>query len=96
MLASGNSSPQVCALNLLRTFRGEVPYVRTKGIDRALIDIPATESWRVDADAEWVIDSYEPRVTLDEVRMAASASAGGLGDLSAVAMLTDGQGVTSG
>ena len=85
MLASGNSSPQVCALNLLRTFRGEVPYVRTKGIDRALIDMPATESWRVDADAEWVVRSYEPRVTLDEVRMAASVDAGEQGDLSAIA-----------
>ena len=85
MLASGNSAPQVCALNLLRTFRGEVPYARTKGIDRALIDMPATESWRVDADAEWVVRSYEPRVTLDEVRMAASADAVALGDLSAIA-----------
>ncbi|OUO32344.1 early E1A protein [Olsenella sp. An293] len=96
MLSTGNSAPQVCALNLLRTFRGEVPYARTKGIDRSLIDIPATKSWRVDADAEWVIDSYEPRVTLDEVRMAASADAGAAGDLSAVAMLTDRQGVASG
>ena len=88
MLSTGNSAPQVCALNLLRTFRGEVPYARTKGIDRALIDIPATESWRVDADAEWVIDSYEPRVTLDEVLMGADPRDAVSGDLSATADLS--------
>lgn len=87
MLSSGNGDPAVCALNLLRTFRGEVPYVRTKGIDRSLVDIPATESWRFDADAEWVVRNYEPRVTLDEVRMAANADSGEAGDLSAVARI---------
>ena len=81
MLAQGNSHPAVCALNLLRTFRGEVPYVRSKGIDRALIDIPATEGWRLRADAEWVIDQYEPRLTLDDVDL--SALDGPLGDLAA-------------
>lgn len=81
MLAHGNGEPQQCALNLLRTFRGEVPYVRTKGIDRALIDIPMTESWRLRADAEWVLDSYEPRIRLDEVDT--TALDGRLGDLSA-------------
>lgn len=81
MLAQGNSHPAQCALNLLRTFRGEVPYVRTKGIDRALIDIPATEGWRLRADAEWVIDQYEPRLTLDDVDL--SALDGPLGDLAA-------------
>lgn len=81
MLAQGNGHPAQCALNLLRTFRGEVPYARTKGIDRALIDIPATEGWRLRADAEWVIDQYEPRLTLDDVDL--SALDGPLGDLAA-------------
>lgn len=81
MLSSGNSHPAQCALNLLRTFRGEVPYVRTKGIDRALIDIPATEGSRMRADAEWVVDQYEPRLTLDDVDL--SALDGPLGDLAA-------------
>ena len=67
MLASGNSERHLCALNLIRTVRGEVPYVRTKGIDRALIDIPESERWRYKADVEWVLDAYEPRVTFDEV-----------------------------
>lgn len=86
MLAQGNSHPAQCALNLLRTFRGEVPYVRTKGIDRALIDIPATEGWRMRADAEWVIDSYEPRASLDDVDLAALD--GPLGDLAADFQIT--------
>lgn len=88
MLSTGNGEPAVCALNLLRTFRGEVPYVRTKGMDRSLVDIPATESWRVDADAEWVIGNYEPRVSFDEVRMAASAESVRSGDLSAIAAIS--------
>lgn len=79
MLAHGNSAPQVCVLNLVRTFRGEVPYVRTKGIDRSLIDIPSTDAWRLRADAEWVVRNYEPRVSLDDV---ASIMDGLPGDLS--------------
>lgn len=71
MLASGNSAPQRCVVNLLRTVRGEVPYVRTKGIDRSLIDIPSTGSWRLTADAEWVVQNYEPRVDLDSVDIGA-------------------------
>lgn len=88
MLAHGNSAPPVCALNLLRTFRGEVPYVRTKGIDRALIDMPSTESWRLSVDAEWVVDSYEPRASLDEVLMGADPRDAVSGDLSATADLS--------
>lgn len=87
MLPHGNSVPPVCALNLLRTFRGEVPYVRTKGIDRALIDTPATESWRFDADAEWAVGAYEPRAELGDVLMGASVRDAALGDLSATADL---------
>lgn len=67
MLASGNGAPQVCALNLLRTVRGEVPYARTKGIGRENIDQSLTEWRTLGADAEWVIRSYEPRVTPGEV-----------------------------
>lgn len=81
MLAQGNGHPAQCALNLLRTFRGEVPYARTKGIDRSLIDIPATESWRLRVDAEWVIEQYEPRISMDDVDL--SALDGPLGDLAA-------------
>ena len=87
MLASGNSDPARCTVNLLRTIRGEVPYVRTKGIDREIVDAPATESWRLGADAEWVIDSFEPRVDLDGVDVGAAALAARSGDLGAVAAI---------
>lgn len=69
MLATGNGRPQVCALNLVRTVRGEVPYARAKGIDRALIDLPSTERWRVRSDAQWVVENYEPRVVVDDVTL---------------------------
>ena len=87
MLASGNSEPARCTVNLLRTIRGEVPYVRTKGIAREIIDAPATESWRLGADAEWVIDSFEPRVS--KLSMTHSASAARSGDMSAVAAIEE-------
>lgn len=81
MLSEGNGHPAVCVLNLVRTFRGEVPYVRTKGVDRELIDTPATDAWRLRADAEWVVRSYEPRATLDEVRTSGGEAAGDLNEL---------------
>ena len=84
MLSVGNSHPAVCALNLVRTFRGEVPYVRTKGIGRELIDIPSTEAWRLRADAEWVIENFEPRTSLDEVE----TSYGSAGDLREILSIT--------
>lgn len=69
MLASGNSAPQRCVLNLLRTVRGEVPYARTKGIGRENVDQPMTEWGTLGADAEWVIRQYEPRVDPGTVRL---------------------------
>ena len=38
MRAQGNGTPQICAANLLRTVRGEVPYDRLRGRDGTLID----------------------------------------------------------
>lgn len=72
MKASGNSAPELCALNLLRTVRGEVPFDRLKGIDAKNIDRPmglATPD--IEADAIWLISTYEPRVNPDEVALQA-------------------------
>ena len=88
MLAHGNAAPPVCALNLTRTVRGEVPYVRTKGIDRALIDTPATESWRLGADVEWAISNYEPRASLDGVDLSALGDAARTGDMTTIATIS--------
>lgn len=81
MFAEGNSQVERCALNLLRTVRGEVPYVRTKGIDRSLIDIPSTQRGRFTADAEWVLTNFEPRADIDQIETA------GLMDVEALAEL---------
>lgn len=77
MLSKGNGDPRVCALNLLRTIRGEVPLARTKGIDREHIDMPATRSAELRADAEWVLETYEPRLSGEEVALLADDAADG-------------------
>lgn len=68
MLSSGNSAPQVCADNLLKTPRFSVPYERIKGIDGDLIDTPAaTAGTDMVADAEWLLNTYEPRVQVNSI-----------------------------
>lgn len=64
MRASGNGSPEVCAVNLLRIVRGEVAYDRVRGVDGTLIDKPNATDEAV-ADAEWVLETFEPRVESD-------------------------------
>lgn len=66
MKAHGNGTPETCASNLLRIVRGEVPYDRVRGRDGALVDQPNAADEAV-ADAEWVLDTYEPRVDVESV-----------------------------
>ena len=61
MKAHGNGKPETCASNLLRIVRGEVAYDRVRGRDGALVDQPNATDEAV-ADAEWVLETYEPRV----------------------------------
>ena len=79
MKASGNGTPQTSVQNLLKTTRGEVPYERIKGIDRSLIDQPSeTAAPELAAEVEFVVETYEPRVKLTDVELAAlAAEAGG-------------------
>lgn len=76
MKAHGNGTPETCASNLLRIVRGEIPYDRVRGCDGSLIDQPnATDEAK--ADAEWVLETYEPRVEVESVEVEPdSASAG--------------------
>ena len=68
MKSSGNGNPATCVGNLLRLVRGEVPYERIKGIDPKLIDKPSsTAAEDLRADAQWLIENYEPRVNLSSV-----------------------------
>ena len=78
MKASGNGEPMQCVANLLRIVRGECPYDRIKGIDPTLIDQP-TEivAPLMQAEARWLIKTYEPRVNADEVDISAITSQNG-------------------
>ena len=84
MRASGNGSAQRCAENLLATVRGEVPYDRLKGLDARVVDKPYNEAQSlIQQDAEWVLDTYEPRGTVKEITGAPGESFGGLYDVTA-------------
>lgn len=66
MKAHGNGTPETCASNLLRIVRGEVPYDRVRGRDGALVDQPNATDEAI-ADAEWVLETYEPRVNVESI-----------------------------
>ncbi len=75
MRAKGNGRPEVCAANLLRITRGEVPYDRIRGRDGALIDQPNAIE-KAAADAEWLLQTYEPRVDAEAVTSDTGALSG--------------------
>ena len=86
MLGSGNGEPQTCAENLLKTPRFSVPYERIKGIDGSLIDSPAaTAGDDMIADAEWLLETYEPRVQVNSIE---ANETDGVGDFGIVADLS--------
>lgn len=78
MVASGNGKTQRCVQNLLRMFRGENPYERVKGLDPSLIDKPlsAVEP-DIRQDAEWLIETYEPRATINDIVVSPEDAVGG-------------------
>lgn len=69
MLKTGNSTPQNCVNNLLQIFRGECPYARAKGLDPRMIDRPLSDTASISHDAEWLIETYEPRATLGSIEV---------------------------
>ena len=78
MKGKGNGDPQTCAENLLKTSRYSVPYERIKGIDGDLIDGRAdTSAAEMAADAEWLLETYEPRVKVNTIE---ANDPGGVGD----------------
>ena len=81
MKAHGNGNPETCAANLLRIVRGEVPFDRVKGIDGSLVDKPNAVDDAA-ADAEWLLETYEPRVTVESVDT--SSTAVRVGDFSTI------------
>lgn len=78
MRSSGNGNPDVCANNLLQCFRGEVPFERVKGLNPRMIDRPISEAVpEIQQDAEWLLETYEPRVTVKGITVAPSDGPGG-------------------
>ena len=78
MRAIGNGSPEVCAGNLLKITRGEVPYERVKGLDPRMIDRPyGIAEAEVQHDAEWLLETYEPRVGVNAINIAPADASGG-------------------
>lgn len=70
MLASGNGEVTVCVTNLMAMRRGECAYERVKGIDQDIIN-EVEEAAELDLleDAEFVIEIYEERVSLDSIEI---------------------------
>lgn len=78
MKASGNGDVTTCAANLLRLFRGEVPYERIKGLDPRMIDRPtATVTPEIQQDAWWLLETYEPRAEVESVTATLNGEAEG-------------------
>lgn len=78
MRAKGNGTPKVCVNNLLRLFRGEVPYERVKGLDPRIIDRPiVTADSELRQDADWLVDTYEPRAQITTITVTQDIAASG-------------------
>lgn len=88
MKAHGNGTPETCASNLLRIVRGEVSYDRVRGMDASLIDSPNATDEAV-ADAEWVLDTYEPRVNVEGAEASHDESAGDFSELLSITRKED-------
>jgi hypothetical protein len=59
-------------------FRGECPYERVKGLDPRMIDKPLSQvEPDIKQDAEWLIDTYEPRATTNDITVSADDAVGG-------------------
>ncbi len=76
MKAHGNGTPETCAENLLRIVRGEVPYDRVRGRDASLVDRTNAEDDAI-ADAEWLLETYEPRVTAESIEVVPDSAMSG-------------------
>ena len=91
MKAHGNGTPDVCANNLLRLVKGEVPLDRIRGLDPALMGKPiSTVGPDIEMGAEWLMDNYEPRARFVRADIKEPGETGG--DLSIEAILAEQEG----
>ncbi len=68
MKSKGNGTPQQCVANLLSLWQHEVPYARLKGMPTEIVDKTRDEAIVLaKSHTSWLIQNYEPRVTLNGV-----------------------------
>lgn len=73
MLSQGNSNAEITARNLMKTYRGEVPYDRIRGVDGSFTDKPISQVIDdIDNDVRETIEEYEPRADVVDVNISAS------------------------
>lgn len=78
MRSKGNGTPAVCADNLLKLVRGDVPFSRIKGLDPSFIDRPFGEiATDIQQDAEWLLKTYEPRTEVNNINIKPSDAMSG-------------------
>ena len=78
MKSTGNGDAAVCVNNLLRLFRGEVPYERVKGLDPRIVDRPILSAeLQLRRDAQWLVEVYEPRAKIKSITVEQSDAAMG-------------------
>jgi hypothetical protein len=84
MRATGNGDKYRCTENLLAIVRGEVPYDRLRGLSVSPIDGPAHgSSAELRQDAQWVIETYEPRAKVESIAVSNDTGASGTFSVSA-------------
>lgn len=72
MKSSGNSDKQLCMNNLLRILRGEVRLDILRGMIGDIIDMPAPAAIvKLQSEAYWLIENYEPRIAFNGIDMEA-------------------------
>lgn len=77
MLSTGNGNITNCITNLLMTYKGEVPYARGKGVNSSTLNLPHTYiEQQLIADADEVIDAYEPRASTVSLKIDTSGQDG--------------------
>lgn len=77
MLKKNNSNPAICVDNLMQISRGEVPYDRIKGVGLR-IDAPSAQAAEdITEDAEWMLETYEPRAKVESIELVPTDAPGG-------------------
>lgn len=70
MLKSGNGKPEQCIANLVSMTRGECPYDRVKGLNPEFIGMNSgVAKAQIKSDVLWLIRTYEPRASADDVNL---------------------------